>query len=157
MRENLKAAQSSALKLNDRINNLDGNSRALLAELAPDTIDKLYSNLSEIIESLNAGLIKAKAYGPAVKRQVDTPRLILAAHIRHLMIKYLQLQPTATKDGLFEDILKAVFTAIKEGRHKRKNTTKAEEPSVHDLAIKAMRVRVIENEEGTLEIDPWVD
>ena len=157
MRKNLKAARSKALKLNEHINNLDGNSRALLADVGPGAINGLYRNIGEIINLLDEGLEATKAYDPAVKRQEDTPRLILAAHIRHLISKSLSLQPRASENGLFENILKAIFSEIKDGRHTNNKTPTADEPSVHSLALRAMSVKVTEHEDGVLEIDPLVN
>ena len=135
MRKHIKSARDAALELQGRLNDLDGNSRALLAEQGRDIIEQLYHRTGCIVSALSQGLSDAHSFDPNKKRQIDTPRIILAAHIRHLMVKHLNVTATASKDGLFEEILKAVFADIPEGRRSNQSSSTGD-LFVHDLALK---------------------
>jgi hypothetical protein len=156
MRENLRAAQAAAMTLNRQLNRLDGNSRAMLAEHDGDAINNLNSAVRHIVFTLTISLKKAETFNPRVKKQVDTPRIILAAHISQLMLKHLGIKANASLNGLFEEILKVVTSDIREDRRSA-NVTKYKEPSVHDLALKALRAEIIEQDDGGLMINPKLD
>lgn len=133
VRGNLKSAWNAALKLNEKLNRLDANSRALLSEIEKGGVLALREHLSVIVFALG------DAHGLAQEHQNsgrtrDIAKLILAATVRDTIKTHLRVTATTTKDGLFE----AVLTIVLEIAHAGKKVK-----SVHDLVQKALKVRIV--------------
>lgn len=67
--------------------------------------------------------------------------------VAHAIKTRLEVQPTTTRGGLFEDVLTTVMEAVE--RQERK--------SVRDLMRDALKARVSERPDGVIEIEPWVE
>ena len=71
IRYNLKRAREAAIRLNDRLNDLDGNSRQILSEIPGGDILQLYSLLSAIIRALSLAEKKAGELPSTREGQLD--------------------------------------------------------------------------------------
>lgn len=131
VRQNLKAAISAALKLNGRINDLDGNSRRLLSRVAKDGVFSVYEDLGRVIAKLTRTKQLASSY-PTAGRLDENNRVFLAADVAKAIRDHLGEEPTTTKEGLFESIL---GMALKEATGK-------DFTALHELVRKSLSYEV---------------
>ena len=111
VRKNLLSAQKKALELNEKLNNLDANSRLLIEEISSKGIQGVYSNLSEVIAVLGKALSAAHEY-PKRGRLVEYDKLNLGLGIAGAIQSVLGLKPSCTKDGLLEQCYSIVYQDI---------------------------------------------
>ena len=144
VRENLRRAEAVALRLNDALNRLDGNSRQLLGETVPGGIRSLFSHAKEIILPLKKALLLADEY-PEGGALPDSGRYFLAADVKDAIETHLDVPAKSTKEGLFVAILDVVL-----GEATGK-TVKA----VHELARAVIKHKVkTKHPDGTIEYIP---
>ena len=124
VRKHLKRTLDASLRLNDRLNELDGNSRELLSEVTRGGEDlnngilSVYDNLSPIINALNKAYILAKQY-PLKGDLPRDHRRWLARDIADALREHLKIDLradviTGTK-GAFISILSLVFEEVATG------------------------------------------
>ena len=130
-RKNLKKALKASLKLNDRINELDGNSRQLLDEAAEGGLEGFRSRLSSTILELNEALKLSFEYPQGGGRLLEPHRIYLAADVADAIEKFIHVSPSSTRAGIFYAILESVCTEAfgKDGK---------DPPDVYELARKAL-------------------
>ena len=125
VRNNLKLTLDASLRLNDRLNELDGNSRELLSEVTRGGEDlnngilSVYDNLSPIINALNKAYILANKY----PHKGDFPkdhRRWLARDIADALRAHLKIDLEADvrtgPRGTFKLILSRVFEEVAVGQ-----------------------------------------
>ena len=156
VRTNLEQAQQAALKLNDRINELDGLSRQLLCEQDLNALKTIYDSICRVVRLLNKGRRRADAFRRGGGRFKDYPRINLAAHIAYIIRERLKVKPTMTRDGLYEEVLKIVIGALA-SEIQPSASVDSDEPNVRDLMRKALKVIVTAQPGGVLEFDPRVE
>lgn len=131
VRANLQAAIDAALVLNDRLNDLDGNSRQLLGEVENGEASVLQNvYLRKIIQALSDASHLADEY-PERGRLPEHERLWLAVEVANAISTHLGITPTTTKDGAFESVLTIVLEIATGNRVS----------SVHDLARHALKAK----------------
>ena len=165
VRNNLKLALNAALRLNDRLDALDGNSRSILVDVVPTIkgfeenqlsdpdsrrptgIMLLRGNLKPIIVALREALGRAKQY----PKKGDLPRhhrLWLAADIadaiRELLNIKLNKKPKDISKGVFVSILELVFNEVATG----------EKINLPKLARDALTLDVKSADQGPTEYHP---
>ena len=123
VRHNLKLTLKASLRLSDRLNDLDGNSRQLLDEVTRHEVDSngsliVIKNLSSLINALSKACILAKQY----PQKGDLPRdhrRWLARDIADALREHLKIDleadvKTGTK-STFISILSLVFEEVATG------------------------------------------
>jgi len=131
VRKNLQAAIDAALALNERLNDLDGNSRQLLSSVDGGETSVLQDHhLWKIIRALSEADHLADEY-PKKGRLPEHHRLWLAVDVANAIDVHVGAAPTTKVDGLFESIL-AIILEIATGH---------QVSSVHDLARRALKSR----------------
>ena len=129
VRKNLQTALNAALELYGRLDDLDGNSCQLLAEVEYGGIATLQgAHLLKIIHALREASLLANEY-PTKGRLREGHRLGLAMDVADAIDTHIGVKPTTTKEGIYESILTIVLEI----------TTDKEVKSVHDLARKALK------------------
>ncbi|BAZ92607.1 anti-sigma factor [Thiohalobacter thiocyanaticus] len=126
VRKNFKKSLDSALLLNDRLNEMDANSRLILSRKISGGITTLHRHLGKIISALSEGSHAADEFPKG--RLTDYARLELA----RVVIKALKsqgIEPTTTKEGLFSNVLAIVLEMA----------TGKPVSAVHALAAEAIR------------------
>ncbi|RRQ21972.1 hypothetical protein D6C00_08440 [Thiohalobacter thiocyanaticus] len=126
VRKNFKKSLDAALILNDRLNEMDANSRLILDRNMAGGITTLHEYLNRIISALSEGGHAANEYPKG--RLTDYARLELA----RIVIKALKsqgIEPTTTKEGLFSNVLAIVL----------ETATGKPVNAVHALAAEAIR------------------
>lgn len=144
VRKNLELATDAALKLNDCMNDLDGNSRRLLDEVAPKVDQQ--KMLAEIIGALSRARAAAREY-QAKGRLPEYQNQYLAAYLRALYEKHTGRKATTVKSGLFMELVEVVMPIA---------TGKAAK-ALHTLAEKVVGNQMLtEMPSGAREFDPFV-
>lgn len=129
-RRNLNAAIDAALKLNDCLDELDGNSLELIAEVRGGSAYRLQEIFQEkILCVLNEAGHKADEY-PSKGRLSEDHRLFLAVDVAKAIQANLDVTPTTTKDGLYEGVLVILLGWL----------TGKQNSSANDLARKALKL-----------------
>jgi hypothetical protein len=149
VRQNLKDALEATRILNDKLNNLDGNSRQLLDEIEGGA--QLQDvHLASIVRTLSEAVRLAKEYPTTRAGLHDHARLYLAKDVADAISEHLGRRATTTKEGVFESVLTIVLnlatTELASRRAKKaKKATKPkkqkEVSSVHALACRALKVQ----------------
>lgn len=132
VRGNLRVAIDAALKFNDSLNQMDGNSRQLVEEASGKGVGELQRKLEKILLALHEARHLANEY-PKSGRNVEFDRLWLAESVARAIRDHLKCEPTATKEGVFESVLTIVLEdpAINKGKPVK---------SVHDLARRSVKM-----------------
>jgi len=107
VRNNLKACLTTALKLNDHLNELDGNSRQILDQVEPTGATKIRENLNTIVHILSQASQEA-SYLPSGGRLPDYPKQQLSIKIADSLVA-VGITPTTTKEGLYCSVLAFVL------------------------------------------------
>jgi hypothetical protein len=131
VRKNLLRAKTAALRLNEALNDLDGNSTQLLAEVVQGRIGSPFDNVCQVILALDRALGLANDY-PSSGNIPEHHRLYLAADVRDAIKTYLGIPAKCTKSGIFVAILESVVT----------EATGTQAKAVHELARKAVKHKV---------------
>jgi hypothetical protein len=132
IRSNLSSAKKAAHQLNDKLNKLDHNSRLLIGEVMEGGVVTMqFSLLDQINKALTAAALIAEKY-PRSGRLTEAHRLWLAADVAAAIREYVGVEPSSTKDGLFESILCIIFAEV----------TGQETTSHHELVRKALQVKI---------------
>ncbi len=100
-----------------------------------------------ILEQLRSARQRADELSKSGGAPRSYARIILAALVAHAIETRLEVKPTMTAGGLFEDVLTTVIEAVE----------KRDDPSVRDLMRAALQARVTERPGGLIEIEPWVE
>lgn len=141
VRKNLKGAVRAAQKLVVQVSRLDGNSLQLLRQLPPD--DSLLDDALQIHDRLKAALDRALIAFPTRGPRPAQERNALAALLADAMRNYSSIRPTATRGGIFEDLLRQAFELAGE-RYE----------DLHTLAERVLaRELVSRPQDGLLSID----
>lgn len=148
VKQELKAALDASIRLNDRILRLGGKSRQFLYNYSDESIfDTFWISLNFIIEHLDnahrRSLSDNKKGAPHAYAKLMLAALIAHAIRSHLGVK----QATITRDGLYENVLQTILSAVQD----------REVHAVRDLMRQALKVNVIEQDNGLISIDPWVE
>ncbi len=123
VRHNLKLTLKASLRLNDRLNDLDGNSRQLLDEVTRHEVDSngrliVIKNLSPLIIALNEAYNLAKQY-PKKGNLPWVHRRWLARDIVDALREHLKIDPEADVESgaksTFISILSVVFEEVATG------------------------------------------
>ena len=149
VRENLRRAKAAALRLNNALNKLDGNSRQLLGEVVQGGVLSLYDNVKVVIRDLHLALQLANEF-PSSGSLPEHNRLYLAVDVANAIETHLNVTATSTKDGLFVEILEAVVG----------EATGKEAKALHELARKAVKYKAKvkwEGPDGVAEYVPPLD
>lgn len=148
VREELDQIYGTATKLGKQFGKIGQYSRNLMGIEETETFS---NNISQIVQILFKARQKAAELPKGGGRLPDDPKTLLAAQIAHAFRIHMDIEPTSTRSGPFEEILVPVLEAIdpKPG--------KDTDPSVHDLILKALKVRVSDNPDGVVEFNPKVD
>lgn len=145
VRGELKRALDTALRLNDRVNDLGGTSRWLLYSDRDDSsFNAFHESLRHVVMQLNAALITARTMRRTGGAPKAWARTVLAARVAYSIRRHLKSPSTTTPGGVFEQALATVVEAV-EGR---------KEPAVTSLMRAALKLKVIEHEGGSIEIVP---
>ena len=148
VRGELAALQAAFLRLVDRVNGLGGLSRQILySEGSATGREDMHAALDTLAQQIAAARTRAAAMpvgGPQSRRFA---RLYLAIDVARAMRSHLQLEPTTTRGGLFEALLKTLLEAL---------IPDTDDPSVRDLMRDALKARVTEHPDGVIEVDPGV-
>ncbi len=104
VRKNIRNAVDAALVLNDRLDDLDGNSRQLMTEVVDQGVHHLHNNLDIIIRFLIEASNLANQYQKK-GRLPDHARLFFAINVASAIKKHLEVAPTTTRGGVFESVL----------------------------------------------------
>ena len=132
VRGNLSAALKATYQLNDKLNDLDHNSRQLINEVIEGGIITLQSSLlSQINKALGEASVLADKYQKRGRLREDH-RLWFAADVAEAIRDYIDVEPSSTKDGLFESILCIILSEI----------TGQETTTHHDLVRHALQVKI---------------
>lgn len=144
VRNNLGKALNAALKLNEALNNLDGNSRQLLSQYKG--IRELQgTHLSAIIEDLAKAKTDSNKY-PSRGRLPASRRIILVLQLDHILSTHIDCPLTTTKVSLFSNILTLVYEEA---------TGRSEIKNVHELLRDAKKKwERVENPDGVIEFRP---
>ncbi len=127
VKANLKRGIETAKALLDVLNNLDGNSKALLCEVGAEDFRTFQGYAARSLTGLMKALKAANEY-PKSGNLVEHHRLLLAADVVDAMRCYLKIEPTLTRGGLYEAILEVAL----------KEATGKEARAVHALARRAL-------------------
>jgi hypothetical protein len=141
VRNNLKGALRAAQKLVIQVSRLDGNSLQLLGRLAPDAsvLDEALQIHDRLKAALDYALSAYPTRGPRRAHEHDALAALLADAMRH----HSSIRPTATRGGIFEDLLRQAFELAGE-RYE----------DLHTLAERVLaRDLVSRPQEGLLSID----
>jgi len=146
IRSNLNSAKKAAHQLNDKLNKLDHNSRLLISEVMEgDIVNKQISLLDQISKALTDAVMIAEKY-PQRGRLKEDYRLWLATDVAAAIREYIGVEPSSTKDGLFESILCIILAEV----------TGQETTSHHELVRKALQVKRTKSN-GLVEYSPIKD
>ena len=97
VKSNLNAAIEAAVKLNDKLNNLDGNSYQLLRKIEGGSVDCLKEHFLSIFTALSEASHLAAEYPKG--RRYEFHRLYLAVDVADAIRAHLGVEPTTTKEG----------------------------------------------------------
>jgi hypothetical protein len=146
VRANLRGARQSLLRLLDRFNDLDGNSRSLIAEAHDGGVDQLYECVNMIGGIISAAEKLAGEYPTTRAGIIDHSSqamgFMLAKAIRHFCGEE---KLTGKREGLYHHLLLILFAALGKPHEDRSWTMRG--------ALKHYRARA---SEGTLGPPlPW--
>ena len=148
VRAELAALRAAFLRLVDRVNGLGGLSRQLLyTEGSATARDNMHAALDTLAAQIAAARARAAAMPAGGPQSRRFARLYLAIDVARAMRSHLQLEPTTTRGGLFEALLKTLLEAL---------IPDTDDPSVRDLMRDALKARVTEHPDGVIEVDPGV-
>lgn len=142
-RSNLENALNAALKLNDALNDLDGNARLLLGKYK-GILELQGTHLSAIIADLNQARLDANKY-PSRGRLPDSRRIILALQLDHIFSAHLDCPLRTTKVSSFSNLFTLVY---------QEATGKSEVKDVSELLREANKWERIEHPGGGIEFCP---
>ena len=125
IRANLKRARQAALRLNDRINELDGNSRQLVEAVEPFGLTELYDAVKRAAKIISAAEALANAYPKSRATIKDYPSLYLTTYLARAIHHFCGEEALSqTRDGLFHQVLLILFEALGEPHEDRAKTMK---------------------------------
>jgi hypothetical protein len=104
VRSNLRRAIAAGLKLIDRLNDLDGNSRQLLGEVPGGDISQLYASLEKVVLALAAAERRAGEWSKTRAGVRDDGPVNMAYCLAKGLRQYLQHEPVSTERGLFAQL-----------------------------------------------------
>lgn len=142
-RASLQAALDAALKLVDKLNELDGNSLLLLQSSADGGCEAVREAAGSTVKALGKARHLADAY-PRAGALPDYARSYLAADVAGAMRKHLGVEPTTTREGLFQSVLEVVLEIA----------TGKEAHAVQDLVRRGLKTTRIEHSSGLIEYIP---
>ena len=132
IRSNLNSAKKAVHQLNNKLNKLDENSRLLISEVMEGGIKHMqFSLLDQISKALTDASVIAEKY-PKRGRLREDYRLWLAVDVADAIREYIGVEPSSTKDGLFESILCIILDEV----------TGQETTSHHELVRSALQVKI---------------
>ena len=109
VRENLSKAINAAIKFNDSLNELDGNSKQILDVIRKGGVHALYDGLKEIISDLSKARQIAENYPKNGKGIEDNDRLHLAVAVADAFENHTNKAATTTKEGDYCSLLAMVL------------------------------------------------
>jgi hypothetical protein len=127
VKANLKRAIEAASTLLAALHNLDGNSRMLLREVGMKRMQTYQRQTARMFRALSEAYNRAGEYPRS--RLMEHHRLFLAADVADAMRRHLKIEPTLTREGLYEAMLEIV---LKDATGKAVNAT-------HGLARRALQ------------------
>lgn len=133
VRGELNKTLQAAEKLDALLENLDANSAALLRAAGTQAIE-LQAGLAPILRALSNACSAAHEY-PKAGRLPEADRLWLAVDVAKAFVNHLDTQPTATRDGPYEDVLTRVLKITIDNYP----SSGERETNVHDLAQRAIK------------------
>lgn len=146
VRANLKHANEAAVRLMERLNDLDGNSRSLIAEAHHDGVTQLYDLVEQAFHIIRPAEVLAKEYPETRKGITYYPSremgFALARAVQHFCGEE---KLAATKDGLYHQLLLIRFGVLNKSHEARVDTMRE--------ALKYYRKRASEGSLG--QARPW--
>jgi hypothetical protein len=109
IRANLKMLKLAADDLNNKINKIDGNSRALITKELPYP----YLDMRQHIHDLYLALCRAENTADEYPKKgalPDNSRLQLAIDTVKTIYKHTKIAPTSSREGLYESVLTIILT-----------------------------------------------
>ena len=143
MRKKLGSSLNLSVKLSEKINNLDWNSRGLIDDAADGGHEVIEEYLHTIICTLKKAKQEADEY-PIRGSLPDSPKRYLAKRVAEAIEKHLQKPATSSKDGIFDSVLTIILANV----HDKKVS------SVHDLCRKALKMYTFGSSKPIKPIEP---
>jgi hypothetical protein len=149
VRKSIKRTEKAVLALYKQLNAIDGETLRLLRMETDASVDRMRSEILQFLEGLSQGSEIAGERNPRGGRPRDDANQLLVAEAAHILRTHTTIKPTATAGGIFEQIVEVLLEAI-DGRRRRKRLGDSE-LYVHDLTLKALRIRVFIDDDGLFD------
>lgn len=113
VRANLKRAKEALLRLVDRLNDLDGNSRGLIAEAHHDGVTQLYDLAKRAGDIISAAEVLAKEYPETREGIIDYPSREMGFSLAKAVQHFCGGEKlSATREGLYHQLMLILFGVL---------------------------------------------